>query len=173
MRLAIRLRLAYWLDVEGKPIKVLFLLLASSVGAVTFVGSLMLAGIFARQEDGVSTADRALCSLFKGQVCVDVAELTPTEQAQLEFITLACEGGVAEECLNSGMVIWETNPAKAEWLFRQSCDGGNAQGCFFLGFFFHRGIGMDADPEAAARLFQQACEMGLDSICGWGMEFNR
>lgn len=41
-------------------------------------------------------ADRALCKLFGGRVCLDVAELTPVEQVQLDFITLGCNGGVTE-----------------------------------------------------------------------------
>ncbi len=85
MRLIRRLELDVWLDVERQPIRVL----AGVLGLVTFTGALALAAPLRADEEGLSAADRALCSLFKGRVCLDVAELTPAEQAQLDFILLS------------------------------------------------------------------------------------
>ncbi|MFG5384057.1 SEL1-like repeat protein [Yoonia sp. R2-816] len=167
MRLATRLRVSYWLDVEGKPIKVLFLLLAGSVGVVTFAGSIAFSSTFVRQQDGVSFADRALCALFKGRVCLDVAELTSAEHAQLDFITLACEGGVTGECLRRGLAVWELD-AEAAWrLWYAACEGEDIAACTNLGFLHARGLGTDVNYAEAARLYRQGCDGGHAGGCSY------
>ena len=134
MRLATRLRLAYWLDVENKPIKVLFLLLSTSIGSVTFVGAILLGNVFSFDEDGVTAADRSLCHLFKGQVCLEVAELTETEHRQLEFLILACEGGITDDCLNRALEIYAWEPAgeTAARFWQAACQGGSEVSCTML-----------------------------------------
>lgn len=118
MRLAIGLRISYWLDVENKPIKILLLLLSTSIGGVTFVGAISLGNIFSADEDGITPADRTLCEIFKGQVCLEVAELTEAEHRHLEFLTFACEGGVTTECLDRANQIWEDDGETAARLWR-------------------------------------------------------
>ncbi len=165
MRLAMRLRVSYWLDVEGKPIKVLFLLLALGVGGVSFAGSLVFGSIFARQQDGVSFADRTLCTVFKGKVCLDVAELGPTEQAQLEFMTLACESGVTNECLRRAGATWEIDVATAAQLWLASCRGGDAHACSNVGYLLTKGLGFKLDYPQAIRFYQKGCDLGYGGGC--------
>ena len=161
MRLLAALRLGEWLDLERQPIRVL----ACVLGLVTFTGALALAAPLRADEEGISAADRALCTLFKGRVCLDVAELTPTEQAQLDFILLACEGGVTRECLDRANDIWEVDGAQAARLFRAACDGGNPTACNNLGALHARGIGIRANPREAARLYRRGCDRGDPLAC--------
>ena len=161
MRLVTALRLTAWLDLERQPIRVL----AGVLGLVTFSASLALALPLRPDDQSLSVADRALCSLFKGRVCLDVAELTAAEQAQLDFLLLACEGGVTRRCIERGVDAWEVDGAQAARLWRAACAGGNARGCTSLGYLHHRGIGIDADPAAAARLYQEGCELGDEDAC--------
>lgn len=165
MRLASRLRLAFWLDVANKPIRVLFFLLSLCLGAVTFIGALVLGSLFSADNDGIRIADRALCSVFKGQVCLDVANLTPTEQRQWEFITLACVGGVTRQCADRAFELWKVDAGTASRLWKAACDGGDAGGCYNLGVIHQRGIGMEPDPQEAARLYRQGCDGGDAQGC--------
>jgi hypothetical protein len=165
MRLALRLRLAYWLDVDNKPINVLFLLLSICVGGVTFAGALAVGGSFKADADGITTADRVLCEVFKGQVCLDVAGLTETEQRQLEFLTFACMGGVTDECFSRGISVWEDDGATAARLWRAACDGGSVSSCANLGYLHEKGIGKDPDPQEAARLYRMGCDGGYARGC--------
>jgi uncharacterized protein len=161
MRAFTRLRLADLLDVEKKTMPVLGCVLA----LVVFVGALALALPMQKDADGLSAADRALCSVFKGRVCLDVAKLTETEQAKLDLIMFACEGGETEECMRRGLAKFKVEPELAARLWSVACDGGDALGCFNLGVMHQDGIGMDADPVEAARLYRQACEGGHAAGC--------
>jgi hypothetical protein len=156
MRGVTRLRLAALLDVENQPIRILGLVLAATV----FVASLALSVPLRKDADGLTAADRALCGVFKGRVCLDVAQLTSTEQAQLDLILLACEGGLTEECMQRGLAAYEIEPEEAARLWAVACDGGNAPACTNLGFLHEQGLGMDPDPAEAARLYRQGCDGG-------------
>jgi len=133
--------------------------------AAGLAGAMVLSLPMRKDASGVSLADRTLCELFKGRVCEDVAELTDAEQAQLEFIMLACAGGVTEECLQRGLDVYEVTPGEAARLWRVACEGGNALGCTNLGVLHGKGLGMEPDPAAAARLFAQGCEGGDAGGC--------
>ncbi|MEL6336291.1 MAG: tetratricopeptide repeat protein [Pseudomonadota bacterium] len=161
MRVFTRLELGSLLDVEGKPVRILSL----AVGLVTFLAALAASLPMQRDADGLTLVDRTLCTVFKGPVCLDVAGLTETEQAELDLILLACEGGLTEECVSRGAAGWEIRPAEAARLFRVACDGGNARGCTILGFLHHQGLGMAVDLAAAARLYRQGCDGGSALGC--------
>ncbi|MEO1479023.1 MAG: tetratricopeptide repeat protein, partial [Bacteroidota bacterium] len=161
MRLCTRLNLGYWVDWEKKPVAILSAVLASVSFAVTLAASVPLQ----RDAEGLSLVDRALCTVFKGPVCLDVQRLTPSEQARLEFLLFACQGGLIEECLLRGTAGWKTAPAEAARLFRVACDGGSAGGCTFLGYLHQEGLGVAEDAEAAARLYRQGCDGGNAGGC--------
>ncbi len=163
MRLFARLRLAEFLDVEGKPVTVLAYVLALIVFFVSMAAALPLR----RDAEGLTAADRALCSVFKGRVCLDVAGLTEAEQAQLELVLLACEGGHVDECLRRGLARWEITPMDAARLWRVACDGGHARGCTDLGYLHENGLGMDRDYAEAARLYRQGCDGGNAFGCSY------
>ena len=156
MRAFTRLGLADLLDVENKPV----LVLGGVLALVVFVGALVLALPMQKDADGLSAADRTLCSVFKGRVCLDVAKLTETEQAQLDLIMFACEGGITEECMRRGLATYEVEPEQAARLWRVACQGGDALGCTNLGVLHEEGIGMDADFGEAARLYRRGCDGG-------------
>ena len=165
MRLATRLRVAYWLDVENKPIKVLFLLLSTCLGGVTFLGAMALGTLFSADQDGITAADRTLCKVFKGQVCLEVAELTDAEHRQLEFLSSACEGGATDECMKRANAIWEVDGATAARLSRAACQGGSAISCSNMGFLYKNGIGVNPDSRQSARFYRQACYEGYAGGC--------
>ena len=80
---------------EGKPVLTLSATIAVLITAVSLPASLALK----TDADGLTPVDHALCAVFPGRVCLRVAELTKTEQRQLDYITRACAGGVTEECI--------------------------------------------------------------------------
>ena len=160
MRTFKKLRLADWLDVEHKPVRVLAYVLA----LVVFLGAMALALPMRKDADGLTFADRALCSLFKGRVCLDVAELTPTEKAQLEFIELACED-VTEECLQQGLDTYNVRPEQAARLWRVACEGGDGDSCANLGYLYQFGLGVEGDFAQAARLYRRSCDGGVRTAC--------
>ncbi|MEM9910243.1 MAG: hypothetical protein AAF922_05610 [Pseudomonadota bacterium] len=165
MRVVTAIRVDFWFDVEGKPFFTFLSVLACCVGGVTFAGSMLVGLALGHRQDGVTALDRTLCTVFQGRVCEHVANLTPNEQAQLDFITRACEGGVTEECLDRALAIYEVDAATAARLWRASCNGGDAVGCTNLGYLHNLGIGMEADPVEAARLYRQGCDGGDAAGC--------
>ena len=162
MRAVGRLRSVKLFDVENQPIRILACVLA----AVVFTGALALAVPTRKGPDGLSGADRALCLVFKGPVCLDVATLTETEQAKSDLLMLACEGGFTEECVRRGLATYDVEPEQAARLFRVACNDGDADGCSGLGFLQSWGIFKEAEePERAARLYRQGCEAGNARAC--------
>ncbi|MDJ0685503.1 MAG: tetratricopeptide repeat protein [Alphaproteobacteria bacterium] len=160
---AIRLcaKLPGWVAVRERP----FHILACFVFVTTFLGSLSAAALMQKDADGLTPIDRTLCTLFKGQVCLDVARLTKEEQAQFELLLLACEGGITEECVRHGLRQYEVEPKQAARLFRHACDGGNALGCHILGLLHFLGRGMPADPAAGELRLRQVCDGGNTEAC--------
>ncbi|MEM9012377.1 MAG: tetratricopeptide repeat protein [Pseudomonadota bacterium] len=160
MRTVARLRIARLLDVEGKPVAILGLIL----GSVVFLGSFGASLALQRDADGLTAADRTLCSVFKGPVCLHVAELTAEEQAQFDLILLACEGSMTRECVDQGLDRgfgdWEIRPTIAGRLFGVACESGNARGCTALGHLHVGGIGLQPNASEAARLYARGCDGG-------------
>jgi hypothetical protein len=50
-------------------------------------------------------------------------------------------------------------------LFSKACDGGNAKGCFNLGFMYENGRGVRQDYEQALKYFGKACDMDNTNAC--------
>lgn len=170
MRLAAQLHLTFWLDVEKKPIRVLFFLLSLCVGVVTFTGSVVLSVPFRAEPRGVIPIDHFLCTTFKGRVCVDVAKLTSVERLQIEFLTRACEGGITQECRDLAEEIWMSDPISAAELLQLACDSGDYGGCKVLATFYIAGLGVEINDQEAARLLTDACDGGeLTSCLALGM----
>jgi hypothetical protein len=56
--------------------------------------------------------------------------------------------------------------ARAAALYKQSCDGGNALGCFNLGVMYQAGVGVfNKDATFAASLFGIACDGDVTQAC--------
>ncbi len=55
--------------------------------------------------------------------------------------------------------------ALAVALYKQSCDGGEAHGCFDLGTMYEVGAGVARDPARATGLYKQACDGGDSEAC--------
>jgi TPR repeat protein len=150
-----RLRLAHWLDVENKPL----LILGHALAVVVFFGALAAAAAMRRDEDGLTAADRALCSLFQGRVCLDVAGLTVEEEARFNLVLLACGGEMSNACLQRGFAT------QAAQLWHLGCADGHLPACTNLGILYGGGIGVDADLAEAARLLRQSCDGGYARGC--------
>lgn len=50
-------------------------------------------------------------------------------------------------------------------LFKKSCDGGNASGCFGLGTMYAVGRGVDMDLEKAKKYYEMGCSAGDPTSC--------
>lgn len=156
-----RWRLDDVFDVAHKPLRVLGLVAAATV----FCGSLTVAAVLTTDDNGVTGFDRALCSVFKGDVCLEVAELTESEQAQLEFLLLACEGGATQECLEQGFTTFQTTPEVAARLWITACEAGDASSCSAAGVLHTQGLGVDRNVGIAAEFFRRGCEGGAMTAC--------
>ena len=161
LRAASGLRLGHWLDVGAHPVSIL----GGLIAGITLGGSLLTAQALRADADGLSVADRALCTWFPGQVCLAVARLTPSERAQLDLIEAACVTGLTAECLDRGLQRWEIEPDKALRMWTAACAGGDARGCANLGLLYERGLGVEANPVRAADLYRQGCEGGNAEGC--------
>ncbi|MEM9320922.1 MAG: tetratricopeptide repeat protein [Pseudomonadota bacterium] len=161
LRLVAGLRLPEWSQLPNAPLRFLGLIIGSAV----FLGSLGVAAVFRQDEHGVTALDALLCDVFQGEVCMAVMRLTEDEQRQLEFLFLACRGGVTEQCLARGERDMFTTPASAATLFEVACNAGSAQACSSLGAMRSEGLGGQTDYDDAARLMQIGCEGGDDWGC--------
>lgn len=161
LRLVKRLRLAKWLDVEGQPVRILSLVL----GVIVFFGAMLGSLPLSKDADGLSAADRVLCSVFKNEVCIHVASLTETERTKLDLTLLACEGGVASECIKIGNSRYFSDNSYAKRLFTASCEGGSSKGCSVLGLMYAQGRGVEADRLMSLQLLRESCETGERSGC--------
>ena len=161
MRAAKSLRLADWLDVEHRPI----LILSNVVGLVTFLGALALSGVLSRDEDGLTAVDRRLCEVFRGPVCLEVANLTPSDRAKVHFLSVACEDGLTADCIAHARSVWSTDAKGALTLWQAACAGGDADGCGLVGVAFEHGIGVSTSNQRALHFYELGCENGSTVAC--------
>lgn len=161
LRLFTRWRLHETLDVEGKPLRILGLVMAG----VVFVGSLGTAALLRPDEDGLTALDRGLCTIFKGPVCLNVAALTDTDSTKLSLVLLACEGGMSIECVRRAQERSDLAPNEILRLWEAACQTRDARGCTGLGVQHSLGQGVAVDHEEAARLYQIGCDGDYASGC--------
>ena len=48
---------------------------------------------------------------------------------------------------------------------RKACEGGDMEGCAWLGWMYDKGDGVTKDREEAQKFFRKACKGGLSSVC--------
>ncbi|MEM7745394.1 MAG: tetratricopeptide repeat protein [Pseudomonadota bacterium] len=164
LRLVKRLRLAEWLDVEGQPVRILSLV----TGAVTFAGALAASVPLAKDAEGLSAADRALCTVFKGEVCLSVAGLTEAERTKLDLVlpTLsACDGLFMEQCVNLGFPQAGVGRRAAAEMADLACGAGDAYACAMLGFMYEHGLGVGQGVGKASLLYRRSCDAGHSAGC--------
>ena len=153
MRLFTATPLARWVDDKNADKWLVF------VGSiVVFLAALGVAMPMQKGADGVSQADRLLCSAFPGPVCNRVADLTEDEKVQLGFIMQACAGGVTKQCLDRGLKNYEVNNSQAVRLWEVACQCGSAHACTNLGVMFSDGLGVEPDAAHAVTLYSQGCD---------------
>lgn len=163
MRFIAWARIAHWLDAENQPVKVLLLVLSLATGVIAFAGALIVSGPLARDDQGTSIADRALCTMFRGRVCLDVAKLTPHEQTRMSVLRNVldeCYGVDAEECVLVRLSSIGVGSTDAIQLFSFMCENQYHGYCNSLGFLYDMGIGVDPDPKEAALHYEKSCEGG-------------
>ena len=54
---------------------------------------------------------------------------------------------------------------KAAELYQKACDGGDAGGCFGLGFLYEYGQGVKQNFSTAKQYYGKACDLGLQLEC--------
>lgn len=161
LRFLSRLHLSRLLDIENKPIQILALL----VGIIVFAGSITLAVPLRKNADGITVADRALCSLFSGPVCLDVARLSSTDLVKLELVMLACSGGATKECLLDGFSAHSLSLEEAVRIFTIGCEGEISDACTNLGVLYEDGVGVQRDRVLAMFLYKRGCDGGDSRGC--------
>ncbi|MDB4956045.1 MAG: hypothetical protein JWO36_3614 [Myxococcales bacterium] len=76
-----------------------------------------------------------------------------------------------EEAERAGFLgAQKADPEHAASLYKRACDGGDLEGCAYLGLLYERAIGVAKDPAMAAALKTKACQgklryAKLDSLC--------
>lgn len=160
LRLFTRLGLNRLLDVEESP--------GASVGAVGSVIILVVCFTFGQLltvKDGKIVTDETLCGWFP-ELCDDFARLSVEEELQLTFLTMACEGGVTDQCLQTANRQMNVDNAVAARLWAIACENGEMSGCQNLGYLYTNGTGVDKDNVKAMMLFAKACDGGDAIGCG-------
>jgi len=59
----------------------------------------------------------------------------------------------------------EENDAQARTLYQKACDGGDVDGCNWLGVLYEKGRGGARDQEQARALYKKACDGGVGQAC--------
>ena len=115
------------------------------------------------------------------------AGVKKNQQRVLGLWQLACEMGEGAGCSNlagfysRGWLWWDMSKfvsgeskdsALASKLYRRAvelyqlgCESGDALNCRSLGDMYREGSGVNKDPNRAAQLFGQACDLGLADAC--------
>ena len=69
--------------------------------------------------------------------------------------------GFSKDLVELGIEAYDKGDyQKAVQLYQKACDGGEARGCFSLGFLYQNGQGVKQDYQKAAELYQKACDGG-------------
>ena len=110
-----------WLDFDEAPGRALALLSAG----VVLIGAVALRPLLVIDERGLTRFDAGLCALFPATACMHAARLTADEQQKLDFLGKACLGGITEECLATGLAIYQIKPAEAKSLWERACREGS------------------------------------------------
>ena len=92
-------------------------------------------------------------------------ELTAEDKETLGILSQACEDNAVRHCLSVARANLGGESAKAAELFRRACDGGESQGCVYLGWMFALGRGVEQDTARAVSLYRQACEASAAQGC--------
>lgn len=136
--------------------------LSSLIFIISFLTAIIVPPFFVKDQTNTNLLERALCSVFGGQVCLDVSKLTSDERDALRFLLRSCETGFSPECLNRGRTKLQTSPSDAATLFSSACNGGDATSCAFLGIMLWQGEGIPRDIDRADAALEKACK-GNDS----------
>ena len=73
----------------------------------------------------------------------------------------------ARQAANNG------NFVQAAKFFKKACDGGNAKGCYNLGFLYKNGQGVRQSYANAKEYYGKACDMGLEQGCSNYADLNK
>ncbi len=139
-----------WWSSDNYPYEILCFLSAAWVFLIVF-------GFQGAQKQGAF--DNLLCQ-SDARVCIAQANLSKTEQEQLNFLSKACLGGAIEHCMNTASKYFKGDDEKAVRLLAKACNVGEARGCAGLGWMYDNGTGVDQDKDKAAVLYRQACDDG-------------
>lgn len=111
------------------------------------------------------------CDLGHAPSCNNLAVLLTRSGHQDQAQVLqqrACERGDGRACFNLGFQLEQStvsNPAAASAYYRQACALNYVEGCYYLGFLYRYGRGVDKDTERGTKLYEQACEASYARAC--------
>jgi hypothetical protein len=92
-----------------------------------------------------------------------------SQPAQSSDSSASIESGLKpwdEAAQSKGSTLYDQHRYKeAAPLFDQACDGGSAEGCWFLGIMYTTGQGVQRDSSKSRMLLSRACDAGLAIGC--------
>jgi hypothetical protein len=140
--------------------------LAWVIGCVAFLINLGSQALIQKDVHGGLVIDDMICKIFTGKVCGKMLKLTEDEQRTAMLLMNACKGGhLMEECMSQALTVYDVEPKEGVRLFTALCEGGEAAGCFNLGWMYRQGEGVAQDDQQAVALYRQACEGGYARGC--------
>ncbi len=77
----------------------------------------------------------------------------------------SCNNGNAKACFDVGYKNYTTRNSDPSKYFRKACDGGNADGCYYLGRMYMKGEGRFINYSSAGYLFKKACDGDNANAC--------
>lgn len=144
MRLTSKTNLGHWLEIEDKPLR--------QIGAISAFFILIIGVILSpainRQDSKLPNYIENMACELSADTCLDVIRITSNEQKKIELFSLACLGGITEQCIETGIKVLNTNKVLASELFDESCRQRNDVGCLNLGVILHSQKKMDEAIEA-------------------------
>lgn len=79
---------------------------------------------------------------------------------------IGCKAGDGPSCLNEGLLAYPMDAKFAVGLIQRGCELGHQPACFqWASELEKKTAGIPPDPEAAQRLYQQACDGGVWASC--------
>jgi len=154
-------RLYRLLDVEERP----DLMLAVVSSLLVFLFSLPISSILQKQEGSLSIADRALCSVFKDEICWKLSGLTEDEETEFQLIADYCRGGNYQECVSRASSLTMSDVGRISVYLQAACDGGESESCNNLGFMYAYGYGVQQDTTRALDILTLTCGAKHGDAC--------
>jgi TPR repeat protein len=114
------------------------------------------------------------CLLQVEKGCSELAEDSFKKEngtSALYFGEKSCHLGNKDWCFESADIIYsgkmglKPDVQKSIPLLIDSCETGEVKGCFYLGFIYEKGEGVEKNKEKSLNFYKKACELGHAGSC--------